>query len=1129
MVYEDGSDLNWLLARLAWSLLPIDHLKVRIWGANEPSEFVLPGEFDQTIPIEQFLQTIEWKVGAPRRLAPGQLRITSSDGGVIRDAVVWKGDSSREGSEFGQLAHFIRSPEIGEIRRQSQQRFADRSRSWQGAFEQATVLATGPSFDHYEQLDTGRDFVVTCNSAVINREMMDKLQPQAVVFADPIFHFGPSLYAGEFRRELKEAAARNDFTIFIPEIYAFLYLASLPELAERTVFVPISTERSQFNLDLCREWETRVTKNILTFLMFPLAATFARTIRILGCDGRALSENQYFWGHSKSAQLNDRMTNIQKVHPGFFAIDYNDYYLDHCRSLEQLLSQAEAAGRRVHSVAPSKIPALATRAITKALSDLVDVDTEVALQQGGDESIKEASIPAKIGFVSVNPSLRSRMGHAIHQDISMKAEVERGGSGFVTLAHHELIEELRGGFALPTFRVMSVEVARAKGTRQAELASRFVGQWFRGLEVLEESSDISEATIFLYLGHSALLSPVASRLATGRFPCRKVVVNLFSGYFDSVGRVSHPADLIDAALRVKAVSDVERLTVVCDSEPLRDAIWKVSGIVLPSLPMAPSQDIRDESGADLKPEGPLRVVFPSHAEKVRGFKVLQKFARRKASSFVGSFDFTFRQFAPWDPGMAQLPPAQQNVQWLGGELGNEEYSDLMSTADVILLPYCSRAFHYRTSSILTEAFSLGKPVIAVEGTWLSDQVRKTGAGWVMEDLSVGALVDVLKEISRTGSEVIRGREYPGASNWLGDNSIENFVEAVIESEQHVNEIDPGRLLPVLDEFRRRSGFIPMVRGKKNEVSGKMRKQLKELLPESAKNTLRPWVNRYRRFRSSGKSAFGSKSKGNSTLTVAELDTGFSRAKKARLDEGELIRSYFSSQSENQDRKPLCIDVGAHYGTSARPLLEDGWKVIGFEPDEKNREKLQSGLKKYIPDSLVIESLAVSDEVAEEVGFYRSEVSTGISGLSSFHESHSSAGSVSTTTLEVYSEGQGIDAVDFLKIDTEGFDFHVLRGIPWEKWKPGAVLCEFEDRKTIPLGYTWKEMADFLVQHGYEIWVSEWHPIIEYGQAHDWNRIFCYPGELADSGSWGNLLAFQKPIDPSTMIEMVGDHLQIFGK
>jgi glycosyltransferase involved in cell wall biosynthesis len=186
------------------------------------------------------------------------------------------------------------------------------------------------------------------------------VRPRFLVFADPIFHFGPSNYAAEFRRKLRESCARHDYTIIVPMRYYGLLTDAMPELRGRTIGIP-SDKPNGFNLDLASEFRVFTTANILTYLMLPVASTLARRVYLLGCDGRPLDESGYFWSHNKKTQINDQMDNIRLVHPGFFAIDYNDYYLDHCRQLEELIGEGEKMGREYGTVTPSFIPALQTR------------------------------------------------------------------------------------------------------------------------------------------------------------------------------------------------------------------------------------------------------------------------------------------------------------------------------------------------------------------------------------------------------------------------------------------------------------------------------------------------------------------------------------------------------------------------------------------------------------------------------------------------------------------------------------------------------------------------------------------------------------------------------------------------
>lgn len=249
---------------------------------------------------------------------------------------------------------------------------------------------------------------------------------------------------------------------------------------------------------------------------------------------------------------------------------------------------------------------------------------------------------------------------------------------------------------------------------------------------------------------------------------------------------------------------------------------------------------------------------------------------------------------------------------------------------------------------------------------------------------------------------------------------------------------------------------------------------------------------------------------------------FARSDSAHYDETIAIRQYFLSRKSG-----LMVDIGAHEGYALMPFLNDGWHVFAFEPDNKNRTKLLERLTKHKNKHLVsLDTRCVSNKPQKSVSFFASEQSTGISGLSAFHETHQESQKVDITTLTEFFEDKSLPEVDFLKIDTEGHDLFVLQGFPWERGKPAVIECEFEDTKTVPLGYTFHDLARFLVDKGYTVYVSEWHPIIRYGIRHDWRQLMRYPCELADPKGWGNLLAFRDPIDEQALIAAVKKVLKV---
>lgn len=204
---------------------------------------------------------------------------------------------------------------------------------------------------------------------------------------------------------------------------------------------------------------------------------------------------------------------------------------------------------------------------------------------------------------------------------------------------------------------------------------------------------------------------------------------------------------------------------------------------------------------------------------------------------------------------------------------------------------------------------------------------------------------------------------------------------------------------------------------------------------------------------------------------------------------------------------VMVDVGAHQGNSLDPFLNRGWRGYAFEPDPANRAILHTRCPRA-----VIDPRAVSEVDGERVALFTSDVSSGISTLSPFHHTHRPTTTVETVRLDTYIRANGIEQVDFLKIDVEGFDLAVLRTFPWRTHQPKAVVCEFEDSKTTLLGHSVHDIARYLQQQGYAVLVSEWDPIVEYGSQHNWKRFVQYPVDLA-SDSWGNLIAVKTSLLP----------------
>jgi len=128
---------------------------------------------------------------------------------------------------------------------------------------------------------------------------------------------------------------------------------------------------------------------------------------------------------------------------------------------------------------------------------------------------------------------------------------------------------------------------------------------------------------------------------------------------------------------------------------------------------------------------------------------------------------------------------------------------------------------------------------------------------------------------------------------------------------------------------------------------------------------------------------------------------------------------------------LCFDVGANFGNRVRPLLDLGAEVVAVEPQEVCYTFLKNKFGKKI--KLVTKGLGENETVKK---FYLSNGTV----LSSFSEEW--IDSVKTTRFQDYSWNESVDVelttVDklietfglpaFLKIDVEGYELEVLKGL-----------------------------------------------------------------------------------------------------
>ena len=189
---------------------------------------------------------------------------------------------------------------------------------------------------------------------------------------------------------------------------------------------------------------------------------------------------------------------------------------------------------------------------------------------------------------------------------------------------------------------------------------------------------------------------------------------------------------------------------------------------------------------------------------------------------------------------------------------------------------------------------------------------------------------------------------------------------------------------------------------------------------------------------------------------------------------------FFEEILKRKRINIVYDVGANVGLFSIFLREIKYldKIICFEPVLEAYKKLQENLKNH---NTIISPRAAIGDMNDKININVSG-HTGCSSILPMLQSHESIcpGSeyqsieeVKIITLdEIYSEYLDNDSRLLLKIDTQGYEYNILKGASKTLEKCQIIIIElsiiplYKDQKL------WKDMIDLLEDYGFDLWHLE---------------------------------------------------------
>lgn len=169
-----------------------------------------------------------------------------------------------------------------------------------------------------------------------------------------------------------------------------------------------------------------------------------------------------------------------------------------------------------------------------------------------------------------------------------------------------------------------------------------------------------------------------------------------------------------------------------------------------------------------------------------------------------------------------------------------------------------------------------------------------------------------------------------------------------------------------------------------------------------------------------------------------------------------------------------FDVGANIGVYtllASKLVGEGGSVHSFEPLLDIYGVLRRNVEAYRYKNIKTNQVAVGEQNGEAQIYINAQ-----SALSSLGDTKRGAVLRSQTvivkTLDSYAASAGVSKIDFLKIDVEGFEGHVLRGAAeLINASPDlVVMSELAKKNFVPLGFSIDEVLNWMRSHGFEVWM-----------------------------------------------------------
>jgi glycosyltransferase involved in cell wall biosynthesis len=222
--------------------------------------------------------------------------------------------------------------------------------------------------------------------------------------------------------------------------------------------------------------------------------------------------------------------------------------------------------------------------------------------------------------------------------------------------------------------------------------------------------------------------------------------------------------------------------IVTDSDRLASEFSKLTHLPMPIMPTPHT----DRIGPPQSMNGSVpRLVWLGGIRKDKGFHVFARAVLALESELrAGCMEFVIQSNLD-DPKDGETAAARDQVKTAGlpgvtlleRPLTGEEYTNLLTGSGAVVLPRLLQLYRSQTSGPFVEALAAGKPVVVTENSWMSDQLKRHGAGTTFTDGDSNSLAEAIRKLVSNYSE-LRKRAEASAQEWGSFHNPERLYEMI---------------------------------------------------------------------------------------------------------------------------------------------------------------------------------------------------------------------------------------------------------------------------------------------------------------------------------------------------------------